>query len=262
MSTTLRIQSTTNYKQFKRNSLQRTFTDRKVDKIRASMSQSGFWPSSPVSVFKSEDGKLTINTGHHRVAAAESLGLPVLYVIEHEYSAKELALEGNFITNWAVKDQATCFAKDGNKHFEELLEAAKLGMPINLAASMLHGESAGSGNAKERIADGTFKVKTRDQFNKWRALRDEFIGRSPAICHRAFVACYSKCLFTPEFDNDIFTKRLRRNPMMLDKTSNDDQMMRLIEEIYNFGTPNKIPLAFIVTRNSKDRKATFGKVGA
>ncbi len=255
----MKIESTKNYSLFVSNPLQRTFTERKVDAIAATMSRDGFWPSHPISVYKEKSGKLALNFGHHRLAAAKKLQIPVLYVITEKASPKMLAEEGNFSAKWNVTDQAQVFAKQGNKDYIELLSLAKRGMPIAMAASMLAGESAKSCNHNNSICLGTFRIKTREHVDKWVDLCNEFGESIKAIHHRNFISAYSKCLFTPQFDNQIFMKRLRANPLMLDVTSNEDQMMKMIEEIYNFRAPAKIPLAFMVTENSRKRKLNFGK---
>jgi hypothetical protein len=107
--------------------------------------------------------------------------------------------------------------------------------------------------------EGTFKIKTREHADKLVNLFETFGERIPAVRHRPFISAYSKCLFTKEFDEDVFARRLTVNPLMLEKTSNEDQMLKQIEDIYNFKSPNKIPLAFLVTQNSQARKINFGK---
>jgi hypothetical protein len=102
--------------------------------------------------------------------------------------------------------------------------------------------------------------------NQWREMIEEFGDRVPCLSHRVFVSVWSKCLFTPEFEQDVFIKRLRANPTMLEKCSTEEQMLRLIDELYNFKSPRKIPLAFLVTSNSKERRTIgftkSGKEGA
>lgn len=250
----MNIQKTTNYDLFLHNPHQRTFKQAKVQSIIEKMKRNGFPPSMAISVYKGTGGKLVINTGHHRLAAAKALGIPVLYVLEHKWSIKELSDEGDVNSAWSIKDHVANFAKEGNPDYQELLRLQACGLHLSLAASMLIGESAGSGNAGTRMKAGTFKVKTREHTALWEELHEEFGARVPSIYHRVFIQAWSKCLFTPEFDHQIFLKRLRAQPMMLDKCSTEDQMLRLIEELYNFKTPRKIPLAFLVTTNSKERK--------
>lgn len=250
---TTKIISTKNYDLFRNNPHQRSFSNAKVHSLMDKMRRNGFPASMAISVYK--DGpKLVINAGHHRLAAAKQLGLPILYVVEHKWTHRELSDEGSVQSAWKVKDHVSNFAKGGSKDFMELLRLESLGLPIGMAASMLIGEQAGSGNAKRTICSGSFKIKNTTQVELWEELHTEFGTRVPCIYHRTFISAWSKCLFTPEFDYDTFVKRLRKNPSMLEKCSTEDQMLRLIEELYNHGSPRKIPLAFMVTNNSKNRK--------
>jgi hypothetical protein len=250
----MKINQTTSYGIFANNPLQRTFKESKVKKLMEKMKKNGFPPSMAISVYQDKAGKFILNNGHHRLAAAKRLGIPVLYVIEHKWSVSELSDEGDFVTSWPLKDHAVKYAKSGKGDYLELVKVADIGLNLSQAASMFHGEQANSGNAADFVKAGTFKIKTREHVDLWLALHEEFGNRVPCITHRVFVSCWSKCLFTPEFDHDIFLKRLRANPTMLEKCNNEDQMLRLIEELYNFKSPKKIPLAFIVTKNSLQRQ--------
>jgi hypothetical protein len=250
------ILATKDYGLFENNPHQRTFTMRKVKSLMEKMRENGFPPSMAISVYR-HGGKLIINAGHHRLAAAKELGIPVFYVTEHKWTHKELSDEGDINTSWSLRDHISNYAKEGKEDYMELLRLQEMGLSATLAASMMRGESAGSGNAN--VKTGAFKIKCRHQTFKWVAMWNEFGQRVPSLCHRSFVTAWSKCMLTPEFDQEVFLKRLRANPDMLDRCSTEDQALNQIEDVYNYKTPRKIPLAFIVKENSRSRKLCFGK---
>ena len=130
---------------------------------------------------------------------------------------------------------------------------------MSMAASLLVGEGAASGNAREKIVNGSFKIKTREQADKIVELIEEFGARIPAIKSRSFISAISKCFFTPEFVYVTFCRRLRANAKSLEKTSNEAHMLNQIETIYNAKASAKIPLVFLVTENSRARGIIFGK---
>ena len=255
----MKINSTSDYTIFKANPFQRTFNRHKVDDIAMKMKANGFPPSMAISVYRHKNGDLVINTGHHRLAAAKSIGIPVLYVIEAQWTINQMVDEGVAVSKWDSVSAAQSFARSGLKDYQELLAYTDKGIPLGMAGSLLSGEGAASGNARHKIAAGTFKIKSRAHADRIVALFERFSDRVPAIRHRPFISAYSKCLFTKEFDEDVFARRLTANPTMLEKTSNEDQMLKLIEEIYNFKSSSKIPLAFLVLKNSAERKICFGK---
>lgn len=254
----MKILSTKNYNMFTANPFQRTFRQAKVNDLIEKMKANGFPPSMSISVYRGRSGNLIINTGHHRLAAASALGIAVLYVIEHQWTVKQLADEGVSTSPWDAVSAAQIYAKEGNKDYQELLGYADKGIPLTMAASLLIGEGAGSGNARAKIVSGTFKIKTRDHAQKIVALFEEFADRTP-VRHRPFISAYSKCLFTPEFDEEVFYRRLKVNPTLLEKTSNEDQALQQIEKVYNMKSSSKIPLAFFVNQNSAARKINFGR---
>lgn len=255
----MKIQSTKDYSIFNSNPHQRAFSEAKVAKLIEKMKRNGFPASMAISVYMEKPGKFVINAGHHRLAAAKRIGIAVQYVVEHKWSITELSDEGSIATQWSIKDHVCNYAKQGKEDYTELLRLEALGLNISQAASMLHGEQAASMNSSDYIKAGTFKIRTWDHVNLWLELNEEFGERVSCLNHRVFISCYSKCLFTPEFDNQIFVKRLRKNPTMLERCNTEDQMLRLIEELYNHGSPKKIPLSFLVTSNSASRRANFGK---
>jgi hypothetical protein len=254
----MKILSTSNYSLFSCNPFQRKFKQGKVDVIKSKMKKNGFPPSMAISVYRDSSAGLTINTGHHRLAAAKELGIPVLYVIEHQWKISEMVDEGVTSSAWDIVAVVTASAKKGVKDYQELLAYADKGIPLGMAASLLIGEGASSGNARNKIDSGEFKIKNRAQANKVVAMIEEFADRIPAIKSRSFISAFSKCLFTPEFDDAMLSRRLRANPMGLEKTSNEDQMLSQIESVYNHKSSSKIPLAFFVKSNSKARHQSFG----
>lgn len=258
----MKILSTSNYSLFTCNPFQRKFQRGKVEHLKKKMKANGFTPSLAISVYRDREGGLTINTGHHRLAAAAELGIPVLYVIEHQWPISEMVDEGVTSTAWDIVAVVTAFAKKGLKDYQELLGYTDKGIPMAMAASMLIGEGASSGNGRDRINAGKFKILTREHADKVIGMIEEFAGRIPAIKSRSFISAFSKCLFTDEFDDATFRRRLRANPATMEKTSNEVQMLDQIELIYNYKSSSKIPLAFLVKANSKERHQSFGKGAA
>lgn len=253
MTTNTKIQKTTDYDIFISNSFQRQFRPKGVKDIMESMKKHGFIPSKAISVHK-KGNKLVINTGHHRHAAAKALGIPVYYVIEHEWTLEEMVGEGVNVTQWSLSSAAQSYARVGNEDYQELLSYADKGIPLNMAASMLVGEAAASGNVAENIKKGTFKIKTREMIIEILTIIERFPSID-ALKSRTFIGCYSKCLLTPEFDKKRFHDKLKYMGPSFEKHASNDVMLRQIEEVYNYRHVTKIPLAFLVNENSKSRQA-------
>ncbi|WP_340152148.1 ParB/RepB/Spo0J family partition protein [uncultured Sneathiella sp.] len=248
------IQSISDYSKLKPNPLQRAFSEKKVADLAAKMSRNGFPPSMAISTYR-DKGALVINTGHHRLAAARQAGISALYVVEKKWTPRQLVDEGVSSKAWCILSAAQCFASQGKEDYITMLNYHDKGIPLNMVASMLSGEGAGSGNARKRVVDGEFQIKETAQADTFVDLFMEFAEDQPAVKSRPFIAALSKCLFTPEFDLYTLKKRMKENPAMLGKVSGTEQMLKLIEEIYNFRSAKKIPLAFMVTEHSRARSA-------
>tara|TARA_R110001632_G_scaffold21329_1_gene62572 strand:+ start:797 stop:1585 length:789 start_codon:yes stop_codon:yes gene_type:complete len=255
---TPQIQVTNDYSLFTPNPLQRKFEESKVPPLAEKMKKNGFQPSMAISVYLHR-GKLIINTGHHRLAAAELLGIPIFYIIESRWTDEQMIDEGTTVQPWQLLAVVQLFARKGKRDYQSLLNYADKGIPLGMAASMLIGNGAASNNTKKKVVAGTFRILDTKQADVFIDIFEEFSERQPTVKSRSFITALSKCILTKEFDLHTFKRRLRENPTMLGKTSNAEQMLKLLEDIYNFRANKKIPLAFMATAQSAKRGEQFGK---
>lgn len=243
------------YHEFVHNEEQRPIIQRHVNALIESMKLYGFLPSKPIQCYKRKDGKLVVVDGHHRLAAAMRLNLDVHIVIEDESAQLTMAPVNIIVKKWNLDDFIRLYASRGNKNYIKLMEYKDKGVPSGMAASMLINNAASSGNANKSIADGLFKIKSFDLIESVVGLVSEFGGLSSVLRSRAFIAAISKCIMCAQFDLDVFKARLMENPTMMTKTSNEDQMLSVIEAIYNKRSRNPQPIKFYVEGASRDRNA-------
>jgi len=254
----MKLEKTRDYTLFVPNDEQRPLDERHASRIAESIDVFGFLPSKPVQCYR-RGNKLVVVDGHHRLSAAKAARSEVYYVIEESRNQEAMAMENSLVKKWATIDYVRLFALRGNSDYQELLTYESQGLPLNMTASMLAGEGAASGNVLKYLSSGLFKIKTRKQVDVLLSLFNDFGDRVPAVKSRPFIAAFSKCLFTREFDPDVFARKLNHIPSLLEKTSNADQMLKQIEDIYNWKSTAKIPLAFLVNKTTSDRKTTFGR---
>lgn len=254
----MKLQTTKNYGLFIANSSQRVIEHSKVKGIAESISKHGYRPSKPLQCYQSNSGLIIVD-GHHRLEAAKLAGSAVFYVIE-KADAQETMIDVNrLVKKWTAMDYVRLYAFKGKKDYQTLLFYIDKGIPLSFAASMMINQSASSGNAMKQIATGLFRVKTLDGVEKVVDLIVEFQESSPAIKSRPFITAISKCLLYEGFSFDLFVKRMRENIGMLEKTSNEEQMLLQIESIYNYRSRKPIPLRFAVVEATKSRSLSFKK---
>ena len=241
----MKINTTTNYSLFVANPKQRKFITAHVKKIMRKMKTNGFTPSMAISVFRRHDGKLVINTGHHRLAAAKELGIPVLYVIEHEWTTSELVDEGTTGKAWGCMAAIESYAKEGIRDYISLLEYAARGIPIRYAASMLLGQHAASGNASKFVNDGSFRIKTTKHIHEVLAVVDALRHRVNEATSMTFISAVSALTRVPGFSPETLIRKIEITGGRLEKAKTRDQMLEQLEEIYNYQNRKKEPLAFL-----------------
>lgn len=256
MSTQQKTQTTSEYSLFIHNQYQQPMAERHVREIAESMKRLGFLRSKPVTVVR-DGNKLRLVDGHHRLAAAKAINVPVVYVIEEEGVADAIG-ELNFtVRKWASMSFIKMYADQGNPHYIELLRYVEQGLPAKNATSLLRGESAGSCNASRAIRTGTFKIKSRRSADVILKYITDLGKIAPVVKSAHFIEAVSLLLFVPEFDPATLTARIDANPRALVKCASGDQMLDLIEDIYNFRAREKLALAFMARRAAKERQLAF-----
>jgi hypothetical protein len=254
----MKLQQTTNYDLFVSNPLQRGFKPQHVGVLAARMKKEGFKPSCAISVSKLPNGKLQNNTGHHRVPAARIAGVPVWYIIEHAWTAEELVGEGVTAKSWNAEAAAQTFAHDGDWHYEMLLHYVKRGIPLRMAASTLRGEHAASGNSTEFVKNGNFKVKDKKSIKHTEQVCstiEELSNVSPECKSLVFISALSALLLVPEFSLDQLVHKVKLSPQDLIKSKTREQMLELIEGIYNRQSRLKLNISFLAKRALAERNA-------
>lgn len=252
------IYSTANYELFDRHELQRKIKPGNLKKIRASMEKYGFKLSCPISVYE-KGGKLHLNNGHHRLFVAMQLGLAVYYVIEKPWAWDELLEEGGTGQRWEGEDIVHLHVMQDNEDYKTLRRYVNKGIPTRFVASMLHGETAGSCNAMQKVLNGTFKVNTTALIDKLVEFLAEVQSVSPVVSTQAFILAIAVLLKLEEFDLDRMKQKLRTNGATLEKMATRDQMLEQLEEMYNLrvNAANKVPLKFLAKKMAEETKLKF-----
>jgi hypothetical protein len=248
------LKSTRDYSIFEFHEFNRPLHDDPV--LYASMKRHGWMPSSPAQVVSNGNGRLKVVRGHHRLDIAKRLKLAVWYVVD-ETNTDPWALEGGR-SKWTGADFAVARASAGDKDVQAVLDfKRKHGIELGLAASLLGGEAAGSGNKLQMIKTGTFKVaadlshakKVAALVDRLRDLRVEFATQS------AFVSALSMLVYLAEFEPAVFCHKVAQNKDRLERRSTADRYLEEIENLYNFAAKKALPLAFMAREASKKRRA-------
>lgn len=227
--------------------------------LKASMETYGFMPSSPLQCVRDPSGALKVIRGHHRLFYAKALKLPVYYVVD-ESNTDLYSLEGDVSQSWRAKDFVFSLAASGNGNYAALEEFCKRHkIQLALAASMLGGQSAGSGNKAKQLKLGTFEV-TEDGLNH--AENVMAVANAFAECRcdfsrsSAFLSAVSHAIQVPELDYDHLVSAALKHGHLAKKRGTADEYLTEIEAIYN--RFRKSPLLAVKVR-AKEEAAKRGK---
>lgn len=238
------ILSTTEYELFKPHGEQQAMQPAHVKRLIKSMKDcGGFIPANPIHVYK--EGKyLRVIDGHHRLRAAMTLGIPVYYIIGTKEDAWLIAPKNWAVRKWQADAFINMYASRGIKDYVTLVSYIKKGLPEKFAISLLSGETTASGNQNDSIRNGTYKVKSTKYADEVLRIINNTASYNEEAKGRAFLSSIAILIRLPEFNADTLISRIQTNPRMLVKCATREQMLDLIEEIYNFRAREKANLAF------------------
>ncbi len=256
-----KLQQTKNYGQFVLSK-----ENRKVDmhnlssdhkRLYKDMQTNGFRPSCPIMVRHDGNGNFIVMDGQHRLTFAQKLGLPVYFVVDH--TPIDIAEFQRTQSPWKNSDHAHRWASLGDADYEEGLRFADtFGIPVPTAFSLLGG-TISFGNITESFHTGNFKVTDREFAYSVGKVYLALTNVSNKLKKIIVLNALCKCMRVNGFDPDRLIKGAQRKSDSLPRPSTERDALALMEELYNFGRGNRVPLAHSATENGRRRQATFGR---
>jgi hypothetical protein len=238
------ILTTTEYDLFKPHGEQQAMRPAHVKRLMKSMEEcGGFIPSNPIHVYK--DGKLLrVIDGHHRLRAAQNLKLPLYYIVGTKEDAWLIAPKNWAVRKWEADAFVNMYASRGLQDYVDIVAYTKKGLPMKFAIALLANETTAGGNQNDAIRNGSFKVKTRKYADEIIHILNSCSPYNNEAKGSVFLSAIAVLVRLEEFNSEVFISRIQTNPRMLVKCATREQMLELIEEIYNFRAREKTNLAF------------------
>lgn len=249
--TTTKIQSTKNYRLFKRSTDNRVTDVKQHRKLRRSMEKYGFLPCFPIVCYRNGDKQLTVKEGQHRLTFAEQLGLPVHFV-ETDVDFDVAAINCTPVT-WKTKDYALKYSQNGIASYQEGLDFAEQhGIPIGLAFALLAG-TVSFRNIWEQFVDGQFKVKDREWAAAVAGIYVPMVTLSKDLKGARFLEACMRVCRVPEFEPKRLLQGASRCREKLVPYSTMDAYLAMLEELYNFGRKQLFGLKAAAMMAMRDR---------
>lgn len=212
-----------------------------VNKLKASIQETGYWDECPIIV----DKDMNIIDGQHRFTACQEMGIPIKYIVSKTMDINTLAVINTTQKNWNIGDFVNFYAHQDNVSYIMLQAFVKENKINPSIAIMLIKNAVSGGSDSAIIKSGNFTVTQKEikdaQERATRILATVKLMRLPMTDKlvRALVSANKHPQFT-------FEKFLQKVSIQMDKIyrcQTTAGYLDMIEKIFNFKNSRKINLA-------------------
>ena len=228
------VQSTINYKQFKLDSANRVINQDHLMSLYDAISAKNLLREFPIVV----DRNMTVLDGQHRLKAAESLEVPIYFIVSDRASIDDIASTNSNTAKWKMQDYFHRWCASGNieylklKKFWDKYNFLKL----SLAANLCHygdrkGMTVNFKHGLYRCNDVPFAIKVAEallDFSKYPNVT--FFGHTP------FVYAVSNLMANANYDHAFMMERFKSQSTKLVPCVKSEDYIKLLGEIYNYRT--------------------------
>jgi len=236
MESVNQILKTTNYDLFKSIDGNRRLNLLNVKKIKKSMEIVHL--QVPIII----NAKYQIIDGQHRFEAAKQLGLPIYYIINHNYGLSEVHRLNMIGKNWTFYDYLDGYADAGIKDYVEARKFyRKYGFGSNEMLSLLLGfTNVAGGDNIQNFRNGFFKIKDLSEATRKAEMISSLKPFYDGYKKRGFVTALIILFSNKDFDFNVFLTKLSYQRDKLYDCANSKQYILRIEDIYNYKNRDKV----------------------
>ena len=195
--------------------------------------------------------KFEIIDGQNRFLACKSLGKPIRYIIMDGYGLDEVRTYNMEARNWQKRDFIKSYAEEGKPEYKKMMEFQRRypDFPASVAEIILRLTLTSDSSEKNRndfksIQRGLFIIK---DFERSCQIADMIMAykpycnqTAPIYRRREFVSAIIKLSRLEDFDNQAVIRKIQMNPRAFVPCVSSSEYIRMIEEIVNFKSRNKI----------------------
>jgi hypothetical protein len=184
--------------------------------------------------------------GQHRFNVIKELGFPLNYIVCKGYGLNEVHILNATSKTWNADDYLEGYCKLNYSHYLKYKEFKDIyGFGHNECMTILSGLTTRvNSDIIKQFHQGKFKIK---DFEKSCEIADKikYLGKFYTEYKGSiFVLTMLKLFNNKNFEFTEFIQKLKLQPLALQKCVSVDQMLMLIEEIYNYRRREKVNLRF------------------
>lgn len=227
--------STCNYAKFKLVKTNRPVDQDHLMRLYDAVSAKNLLAEFPILV----DNEMRVIDGQHRLKVAESLGVPVYYLVSDRITVDDISTTNANTKHWASSDYMDRWLADGRmeyivlKRFMDKFPFFTLSEAISLCH---YGDNLG---LKEKFKDGEYKCNDTPFAARVANALLDFSKFFPHYHSSTFIRAVSNLIGNRRYDHSVMMARLEYQSRKLVRCSDSVSYIVLLNEIYNYHTPQK-----------------------
>ena len=237
----------------------------KVAQLAAEIQQHG--QLMPIMV----NSEYQVIDGQHRLSACKKLGVPVQYFVRDNANIETAANVNIAGSNWKQRDWIKKHAKDGKEDYAELLDWIDLCKSHGLqeGSAIFLAQNTSTNATYSMYSDGVVRTnetrfkKAKKIYSVGSAIRlglwqfgDRYLAYSlldgvlmfrqfKFYSKKSFVVAIIRVSRIRDFDIKVLHRQALKIPRHFTHQSSSDDFLRMFEDVYNYGRPQKNRLAIV-----------------
>lgn len=216
------------------------------DDLMNSIQTYGFRDAGAIDCMHNHDnGKLRIRAGHHRLAVARELNIPIKYVISDDnMTIWELEKTSKA---WTLLDYLNSFCNAGIEDYLTLRNYCnETGISITYAISLFTNPMRKGKHSPSSFKTGNFKIINHEHAEVVKDIINQLKIVISFSNHQLFVRAISCSCYVPEFDQMYFKKKIIKYYYLLEQRSNFEKYVENIAYMYNYRNQHQIKLKNLI----------------
>lgn len=237
----VKIYKTTDYDRFTFIKGNRVVSRGHVNRLKKSVQKRNLLHKNPILVMVTEDNKLGVIDGQHRLVVCQELGLPVYYDIGNELTLDDVKLLNVTVKMWSLKDSMHRYIELGDENYMTLkkyVSEYKVGFTNAIAILASEPTLEKEFNASyEAFKDGNFEIINYDEklnFTQSITGFKQYISTERVWSHRLFMRALWRLYYGGEVDMNLLLQKYRETgTAVIGYAGTEVEYLRQLEDVYN-----------------------------